>query len=138
MPDQPILPNAPKCAGLEAAIIALAQGHGVVEAARQSGVERHTLTRRMKSAAFRARIMNARTQMMDRALGILAESAASAAEKLVGLLDEEDPDLILKAACKILELGPKLREHSELAQELEELRQLVEPTTDLADHSGPK
>src|SRR6266446_4786199 len=111
--------------GDETLVVALARGLSWVKAAEQTGFSESTIARRMRNPAFRLWVAKVRGEMFAQAVGILARSAVKAARKLTGLLDNGDAKLVLQAACKILELGPKLREHSELAQELAELRQLV-------------
>jgi hypothetical protein len=117
-------PNGKKD-GDEAAIVALASGYGVAAAARVSALSRRTIYRRLQDRDFRDRIAQIRNELLERAAGKLANQASKAARVLVKLLECPDPKVRLQAASKILGLGPLLREHGELAEQLAELQQLV-------------
>lgn len=100
----------------EALLAALAGGASVQAAGRLSGLSERTVYRRLQDRAFRARLNQARADMLERALGHLSRGAAEAAVTLRRLLRSADERVKLGAARSILELGAKIREGVDLAQ----------------------
>jgi hypothetical protein len=100
-------------------IAALAGGATVQDAAEVAGVAPRTVHRRLEDPAFRQSVANARTELIARAVGSLAESASEAASTLRALLGAETPPAVrLGAARSVLDLVVKLREHDELAERI--------------------
>ncbi len=111
----------------DALVAALAGGSTVQAAAQLGGVSEATVYRRLKDPAFRRRIATARAEVLERALGHLAQGSAEAAIVLRSLLAEsKDERIRLAAARAVLELGPRLREDVEVAEEIAELRRQLE------------
>ena len=96
-------------------VAALAAGLSVREAAVAAGMAERTAYRRLADPGFKAAVSAARGAMLDRAVGKLAETSTHAADCLAALLTSDDDRVRLAAARSILELGPKLREATELA-----------------------
>jgi hypothetical protein len=99
-------------------IVALASGATVEDAARAGGVSRATVYRRLEDADFKRQIADARSEMLARAVGTLADASTAAAATLRALLEADSESVRLGASRSILELGTKLRESEELAQRI--------------------
>jgi hypothetical protein len=99
-------------------LLALAAGRTVREAAELAGVGERTVTRRLADPDFRRQVAEARSAMMDRALGKLADATSDAVATLKDLLDAASETARLGAAKSILELSTKLRETVELEQRI--------------------
>jgi len=100
----------------EAAALALAAGHPLRVAAKQSGAGERTIkTWSATVPAFGRRIAELRAEMTGRALGRLADGMAGAADTLGFLSRKGKSETVrLGAARAVLELGNKLREAVEL------------------------
>jgi len=105
----------------EALIAALASGQTVQDAAKTAGVSARTAHRRLDDPAFARRVTEARSEMVKRAVGQLAEASAEAVTTLRALLRAESETARLGAARSILELGSRLRESTELEERLSAL-----------------
>lgn len=77
---------------------ALATGATYEEAAQAAGLSERTVRRRMADDDFRARLWEARSIYLNRALGRLAERSVDAVETLAALLRSESEQIRLKAA----------------------------------------
>ena len=99
-------------------IAALAGGATNLDAARQAGIGEKTVYRRLEDPAFRRQVAEARSAMVARAVGTLADASSAAAATLRRLLDADSETVRLGACRAILELGVKLRETEELEQRL--------------------
>jgi HEAT repeat protein len=104
--------------GEAALLVALAAGHTVRDAARLAGIGERTATRRMADPDFRRRLMEARSGMIQRALGKLADGSTKAVDTLRKLLKAKGENVRLGAARAILEFGSKMRETVELEARL--------------------
>jgi hypothetical protein len=102
----------------EALALAVAAGQTLRDAAAAVGVSERTAARRWADAAFRLRVSNLRTEMVQRSLGRMADGMSDAAAKLRELLTAESESVRLGAARALLELGVKLRESVELEARL--------------------
>ena len=108
-------------------LLAMAEGRTVREAAIAAGLGERTATRRLADPNFRRRVVEARAEMVARALGKMADGMAEAADTLRQLLRAEGESVRLGAARSILELGNKLRESVEVEARLQAIeRQLDE------------
>ncbi len=104
-------------------IAALAGGATNVDAARQAGIGEKTVYRRLEDRDFRRRVTEARSAMVARAVGTLADASSDAATTLRKLLDAESETVRLGACRAILELGVKLRESEDLEARLAALEE---------------
>jgi hypothetical protein len=84
-------------------ITALAGGKPVAQAAKLAGVSERTVYRRLADSLWRRRVAAARTEMLARAVGVLAEGTAAAAATLRLLLRSDSPSVQLAAARAILD-----------------------------------
>jgi hypothetical protein len=105
-------------AGENELILALAAGAREREAAKQAGIEERSVHRRLANADFRRAVSEARGRMFDAARGQLAGLAGKATETLKRLMESDKPAVALAAAKAILQLGPRLREETELEERL--------------------
>lgn len=121
-PERPaVAPRGPRRKGAVAvAAAALAGGVGVQEAATRAGIGRRTLSRWLATPKFVARVEELKAQATACAVNTLTSAMSLAAETLVGLLDGV-PDVRLRAAKTIIEVGMKLKEHNELVQRVTQL-----------------
>ena len=65
--------------GEVALVLALARGAKVADAAREAGVSESTVQRRMRDPVFRRQVQDARGDLIERMVGILATASATAA-----------------------------------------------------------
>ena len=110
------------------AIVALAGGATVTDAARHAGLGRRTVTRYMADDEFLAAIERTRAKLIERAVGRLADLSTKAIDRLAELLESDKQTVQLSAARVILQSLPQLREHAELSERLEELEQRLAET----------
>lgn len=117
-------------------ILALAAGVSVIEAAERAGVGERTVYRRLADAEFRRAVSEARGRLFDAALGKLASIASKAAGTLERLMESDKPTVALGAAKAALELGPRLRELSDLEDRLNRLEGIAQGNQ-RADQQAP-
>jgi hypothetical protein len=110
----------------EPVALALASGRTIRESAEAGHVSERSVRNWLGDPAFVARVRALRAEMYAAAVGKLADLSGKAADALGGLLQSEAEQVRLQAAKAVLEVGSKLREQADLADEVEKLRQLVE------------
>ena len=99
----------------ESLVLALACGATVEAAARQCKLHERTVYRRMEDPAFRARVQEARGEMVRRSAGMLTAAAGESVRTLLALQRDPTPPAVrLGAARAVLELGIKVRELADL------------------------
>jgi hypothetical protein len=104
-------PKSYRKKGDEALLLALACGASVEAAARQCKLCERTVYRRLEDPAFRARVQEARGDMVKRSAGMLTAAAGESVRTLLSLQKESAPAAVrLGAARAVLELGIKVRE----------------------------
>jgi hypothetical protein len=98
----------------------LACGATVENAARKAGVCERTVYRRLEDSAFRRRLQELRTEMVQRTAGMLAGAGMGSVKVLVDLqCDVSVPAGVRRRSARdVLELGLKFREAAELEQRL--------------------
>jgi hypothetical protein len=101
--------------------LALAAGMSAAAAAEQAQVCERTVRRRLANPAFRRLVARLRGQMLDAALGRMADNMTRAADKIARLVDCDDEALGLRAARTLMSLGLRLRDSVELADRVQEL-----------------
>ena len=106
-----------------ALVAALAGGATVQEAAAAAGVSERTVYRRLEADTFRRQLAEARSELIARAVGVLARLSSSAATTLGQLLKAESEAVRLGACRAILELAVKMRDAEELEARLAALEQ---------------
>jgi hypothetical protein len=110
--------------------LALASGLTVEAAARQASVAPRTAYRRLADPGFRREVDALRADMVEQALGRLTEGMTAATDTLRALLSARSESVRLAAARSILELGPRLREASELEQRMRDLEDRLDTPED--------
>lgn len=109
----------------DALLMALACGASVDQAARQCGLSSRTIYRRLAEGDFR-RLQTLRSDMVSRTAGTLTAAATEAVRTLLELLKRPATDAVrLGAARAVLEIGMKVREVTDLQEQLAELEQRV-------------
>ncbi len=99
----------------EMLVLALACGATVEAAARQCQVSESTVYRRLRDSKFKARVQEARGEMVRRSAGMLTAAAGESVRTLLALQKESiTPAVRLGAARAVLELGIKVRELADL------------------------
>jgi hypothetical protein len=108
----------------EQLLMALACGVTVENAARQASISPATVYRRLSDPAFRKRLTTLRADMVSRTAGTLTAAATEAVRTLLELLkNAASPAVRLGAARSVLELGMKVREVTDLQEQMTELEQ---------------
>ena len=104
----------------------LACGKTVRDAATATGVAERTAHRRQSEPEFRAKVADLRAGMVSAAAGRLADGMSAAANVLREQLGSTDEHLRHRSAVKLIELGLKVVELSELERRVSELEALAE------------
>ena len=104
----------------------LACGKTVRDAATATGVAERTAHRRQSEPEFRAKVADLRAGMVSAAAGRLADGMTAAANVLREQLGSADEHLRHKSAVKLIELGVKVAELTDLERRLSELEALAE------------
>ncbi|HWB11012.1 MAG TPA: hypothetical protein VG826_17420 [Pirellulales bacterium] len=86
-----------------------------------AGAEQRTTHHRLADADFRRAVSRARGRLLDSALGRLAGLAGKATGILERLMESDQPSVARRAAKAVLELGPRLRESTELEERMSRL-----------------
>jgi hypothetical protein len=103
----------------------LAAGVKHCDAALRSGVSERTVQRRLQDPEFVAMVQRLRSEMVSQAAGRLADTLAEASDVLRGLLADPDPHVKHKSAVKVIELGLKVAELTELQKRVEQLEAML-------------
>ena len=101
--------------------VAMASGQTLRGAAVVAGIAERTAARRWADPVFRRRVSDLRGQLVQAAVGKLANAMSEAADALQALLTADGENVRLGAARSILELGVKMRESTELEDRVVEL-----------------
>src|SRR5262249_21143419 len=91
-------------------LLGLAQSQTGPDAARAAGIGERTATRRLADPDYDRRILELRSQMLQGAMGKVADAMSAAADTLRQLLTAEADTVKLGAARSLLELGAKLQD----------------------------
>lgn len=111
----------------EAVALAIATGQTIRDAAASIDIHERTVYRWIAaSPAFRERVRELRKALFDEAVGRLAKLAGKAIDTIGGLLDSDSEPIKLSAGKTISDLWPKLREQTDLAEQLAELQRKIE------------
>jgi len=109
-------------------LVALAGGATVRKAAAAAGIGERTAYRHLENPEFRRRVLRARGEMIDSAVGRLARASTKAAGTLQKLLDSQDEKTKLAAARWVLQLWRDLRDSTEVVERIERLESLLTPS----------
>ena len=109
----------------ELAAAAIAAGRTWAEAAEAAGMSLSTVTRRMATREFRARVGRIRDRMVDQTVAVLVHAMVDAARFLQKTVNDADAryDMRLKAAEKLLDIGMRYREQIELAERVRRIEE---------------
>jgi hypothetical protein len=107
----------------------LAEGKTVKDAATLTETGERTAFTWLADRRFQVFLSELRGRMLDAALGRLADAACKAVDTLVALLDEESPNVRLRAAQGILDSMGRLREHVEFERRIATLEAAHAPRT---------
>ena len=109
-----------------ALMLALACGATKEAAARKAGVSESTVYRRLKAPEFQRELNELRSDMVQRATGMLTAATMEAAKTLLTLQDPSIPPAVrLGAARATLDFGLKMRQIVELEERLIAMERLM-------------
>jgi hypothetical protein len=118
--------DKPRKKGDAVLLLALACGATVEAAARQAGLTKRTVYRRLADPDFRSQLQSVRADVVQRTAGALTAASTEAVKALLALMQPATPPPVrLGAARAVLELGTRLREAAELEERLAALEQQV-------------
>lgn len=103
----------------------LASGMTIANAAERAGVCERTARRRLKEPKFRRRLDALKREVVGRAVAMLANGMAHAAERLIGLVDSPDEKIALTASKAVLEIGMRFRKAEEIERKLQDLSRRI-------------
>jgi hypothetical protein len=92
----------------EALALALAGGQTIRDAAEKVGVAERTVYWRLENPEFRARVLELRSVVVQRAAGLLADGLAGAVARLRQLVSSPDERVALAACREMLDQAGKL------------------------------
>jgi hypothetical protein len=105
----------------------LAAGASLKTAAEAARVSIRTATRRRADLAFRGRETELRADMVNQALGRLANASAAAAAVVTRvMLEDTESETRLRAAKTLLDLMIKVREHTQIDDRLADFERRLE------------
>jgi hypothetical protein len=111
----------------EAIVAALAAGGNVAAAARHARVSERTVHRRLEDPAFRAKVDEARTELVRAVVGRLAAIGVLATTRLQNLVDNARSETVqLGAARAVLEFLFRGHEQDTLAREVAEVKRQLD------------
>ena len=103
---------------------ALVCGATLEAAAQKAGISRSTAQRRLRDSAFQQELLRLRSDLVERAAGMLTAASLESVKTLLELQKPAVPHATrLGAARSILEIGVRLRESAELERRLFEVEQ---------------
>jgi hypothetical protein len=114
----------------------LASGLTIRKAARKSGAGERSVYRWLTEDAFRHRVAELRTRLLERAVGRLAHGASKAGLILYRLRGSDEERTRLAAARAILDAAIKVREAWEVQERLEALEKLMAEQGDRNRRNG--
>lgn len=109
-------------------IPSLAGGKTFEEAAKASGLSKRTVCRRQSDPTFGREVQRVQTEVIDRAIALLCDSAADAVRKLKELLSAQSENVQLGAARALIDFNLRLREEAaanELRDRIDALESLL-------------
>lgn len=116
----------------ELALPVLARESNLTKAAKELGIDRDQIYKWLRDEEYRKEVDNLRTALVDVAIGSLKASVSRATAVMVDLLEDENPQIRLKAANDILGHVSKfieLRNFDDRLKELEEAVKVRSSTT---------
>jgi hypothetical protein len=111
--------------GIVTLILALASGESIKEAALQAKMSERTVYRRLRNESFVQRVNQARTSMLQQAVGRLAKAVPKASEVLDKLLDSASERIRLQAVKVVIDSSIKLSDAASYEQRLASLEAML-------------
>jgi hypothetical protein len=124
-------PKTPK--NIELLLQSLACGATIEMAARQAGLSRRTVDRRLADPKFRRNLSRLRADMVTRATGMLTAASMESVRTLLDLQKSGTPAVKLGAARSVLEFASKLREIVDIEERMRELEEELEALQGMAN-----
>lgn len=103
----------------------LAAGLTIANAAEHAGVCERTARRRLKDPKFRKSLDTVKREIVGRAVALLSNGMAQAAERLIGMVDSTDDKISLTASKAVLEIGMRFRQAEEIERKLQDLSRRI-------------
>jgi hypothetical protein len=103
--------------------IRLANGDTIAETAALCGVSQRTVSRLKAEPKFAMFVLQLRAELRGNACGRIASHNRTAVDRLAGLLDSDNEQIVLGAARAILEHAPKLTKECDTEQRLAAIEQ---------------
>jgi hypothetical protein len=115
----------------ERSIAALLISPTLADAASRAGVHVNSLRNWLRQPAFAAAFADARKELLTNAVGRLQHAVFAASDRLVADLDDEAPDVRLRAAELLLGTAVRASEMLRLAEQVETLEKALESRKEL-------
>lgn len=104
-------------------LLLMLSGKSQTVIAKELGVTKATITRRIHTPEFADMLAQYRKKVLDGVITDLTTNAQKSVATLVQLLDNENPYIQLQAACKILQLTQDYSLQHDLLKDIEEIKQ---------------
>ena len=118
-------PTATWNAKQERVALLLATGRSVKAAAAEAGAGERTVHTWLEDRNYRSLVNELRAELLNEAVGKLAESANKAVQTLRDLLDDGNASVRLRAAFGVMDYLLKVREHAEVEARLTKLEKFA-------------
>lgn len=132
------MPRGDRTRNRDLAAVALAGGKTAKEAAVVAGVSERTVFHWLSDPSFKQRVSELRGEMVGAALGRLSDGLCAAADALNELVKQQDPDVKLKAAVKVIELALRVREQVEIESRLAAVERVIQGEADGGEQGAPQ
>lgn len=103
-------------------LLLMLSGKSQTVIAKELGVTKATITRRIHTPEFAEMLSQYRKRVLDGVVTELTTNAQKSVTTLVQLLDEESPSIRLSAASKILQLTQDYSLQTDLLKDIEEIK----------------
>ena len=107
-------------------LLLMLSGKSQIEIAKELGVTKATITRRVHTKEFADMLAQYRKKILDGVITDLTTNAQKSVKTLVQLLDEENPKVRFNAASKILQLTQDYSLQHDLLKDIEEIKQKLQ------------
>ena len=104
-------------------LLLMLSGKSQTVIAKELGVTKATITRRVHTPEFAEMLAQYRKKALDACMTDLTTNAQKSVSTLVQLLDEDNPNVRFNAASKILQLTQDYSLQTDLMRDIEEIRQ---------------
>lgn len=104
-------------------LLLMLSGKSQTVIAKELGVTKATITRRVHTKEFSDMLAQYRKKVLDGVITDLTTNAQKSVRTLVQLLDEENPNVRFNAASKILQLTQDYSLQNDLMRDIEKIKQ---------------